>query len=87
MFFGLLKNFSLNLGGILGAITFVLAAIAFVVFFQQKNGRPPPGGARVIVVAAVVGSLFGNWLWRLAFGSDNWEPPQQFQVIDEDRKR
>jgi hypothetical protein len=87
MFFGLLKNFSLNLGGILGAITFVVTAIAFISYFLHKNGRLPPGGARAIVVAAVIGSLFGNWLWRLAFGSDNWEPPQQFQVIDEDRKR
>ena len=84
--FGLFRNRSFNFGGILGAIAAVASAIAIAIYLFQRNGRFPPGGAKVIIFAALGGGLFGNWLWRLAFGSDNWEPPHIFEVTD-DRKR
>ena len=83
---GLLKNRRLNPGGILGAIVFVFGTIMIAVYLFKNKGRIPAGACKLIVFAALGGGLFGNWLWRLAFGSDNWEPPHVFEVNDE-RKR
>jgi hypothetical protein len=85
--FGLTKNFHLNPGGILGAVLFVLVTVAIAIALMQNNLRVPAGSFKFLALSAFGGSLFGNWLWRLAFGSDNWEPPPIFEVHDPDHKR
>ena len=83
---GFLNNVRLNPGGILGAFVAVLATTTIALLVMQNNARVPRGSYKILILAAIAGGLFGNWLWRLAFGSDSWEPPPTFGFPDDDRK-
>lgn len=64
-----MKNFDLNVGGLIGALLFggIAGALVFTNIDVEKAGR---GAYRFPIIALIVGAVVGNFLWGLVFNKD-----------------
>jgi hypothetical protein len=65
------RNFSLNFGGVVGAVSCVIAVVAVNVCLNF-----PGAGATPLVLAAAAGGWLGNRIWRLALPSGIDDSPR-----------
>lgn len=61
-----MKNFDLNIGGVIGALACggIAAAVVFSTLDTTTSGRGP---YKLIILALVGGAFAGNFLWGLVF--------------------